>query len=192
MNLKALILTLFIFAPIFGYPQDKMKALSKIGIGINLGYKTYNGIGPMFLWHPNRLFDFEAGVGYSAYNGAKFGGGLKLYPFKSGGKVLPFFGLHYAVTSGQYLKTAKVVDISLENYRTFPNQYLIGTFGIWISGEQIQHQFSVGYAGLLKPYKIVADSTNKLSDHKEEIVRGLKGGISFTYTLYINLNKLSE
>ena len=168
-----------------------MKVLSRFGLGINLGYKTYNGIGPVFIWHPSPIFDFETGLGYSAYNGAKFGLGTKIYPFKKGNKVLPFIGIHYSVTTGSRIKT-EVVDTRPENYRTYSNQYVIGTVGFWVKGEQIQHQFALGYCGILTYPTLVPDNEKQANNHSAEIKRGLASGISATYTIYLNLNKLDD
>ncbi|MBX7181894.1 MAG: hypothetical protein K1X82_07265 [Bacteroidia bacterium] len=170
--------------------QDKSKILAKFGIGVNLGYKTYNGIGPIAIFHPNRYLDLELGAGYSGYNGGKFGGGLKFYPLKPT-KVNLFLGLHYAITTGRKIET-EVVDTRAENYRTFSNQYAIATLGFWVKGEQIQHQFALGYCQILTNPRIQKEDEQQKVDHIDEIKRGLAGGISFTYTIFVNLNKLDE
>ena len=170
--------------------QDKGKVLAKFGIGVNLGYKTYNGIGPLAIYHPNRFLDLEAGAGYSGYNGGKFGGGLKFFPLKPV-KLNPFLGLHYAFTTGRKIET-EIVDTRAENYTTFPNQYAITTLGVWIKGEQIQHQLAAGYCFLLTNGRIEMASRTQKTEHLAEIQQGLAGGFSITYTIYVNLNKLDD
>jgi hypothetical protein len=187
---RILLLSGFFFASNQSFSQDKGKILAKFGIGVNLGYKTYNGIGPVVLYHPNRFLDIELGAGYSGYNGGKFGGGLKVFPLKTR-KVNPFIGLHYAFTTGRKIET-EIVDTRAENYTTFPNQYGIATLGFWVKGEQIQHQFAVGYCQLLTSGRIEKASLTQKTEHLQEIERGLSSGISITYTIFVNLNKLDD
>lgn len=149
-----------------------------------------NGIGPVLIWHLHPKIDIDLAGGFTAYNGGKLGFGTKIYPLKSS-KANLFLGAHYSLTTGKRLIT-EPSETYKENYRTFPNHYLIGTTGVWIKGDYLQHFLSIGYAGILAPYVIEEEEGNvEVPQHLQKIKNGLAGGISATYTISINLDKLS-
>ena len=165
--------------------QDRPK--SKFSAGINLGYRTANGIGIILSYHANRVVQVDLLAGYTRWNGAKFGGGGKIYPFKFG-KVNPFVSVCYSISMGANVGTSFKFTLK-EHYRTFSNQYIIPGMGITMHGEETSHTLQIGYSFMLTEPIVNILAPLPTPNNFERVHNSLKGGIMVTYNLFIFFHK---
>ncbi len=176
-------LILFLFS-VCVFSQDAQR--SKFSAGLNIGYKTANGLGFIVSYHPHPVVQVDLLAGYTRYNGGKFAGGVKIYPFKPK-KVRPFISACYSISTGADVKVGYVVT-QKEHYRTFSNQYVLGGLGITILGEETGHSLQVGYSFALND-PVVQKFSSASNVSYDKVRNSLKGGIMATYNLFIFFNK---
>ncbi len=164
-----------------GYAQDGYK--TKFGAGLTLGLNTSVGMGAKLIYTPWDFMHIDAGFGKTAFNGFKYSGGLRFYPFKRK-SFNPYIGGYYSNTTGQLVRSQN--GLSSERYKTYPNHYVHPHLGFTLFGEQMNHTFALGYALLLGDYNIYVDLENKTTVNQEKIENKLKGGIMATYTIWMN------
>lgn len=183
--LRNIFAAFIILQSISSFAQDAQK--SKFSGGLNIGYKTANGLGFIVSYHPIRLVQIDLMAGYTRYNGAKFGGGAKIYPLKPN-VVNPFIALCYSISTGANVETSFKFT-QKEHYKTFPNQYIIPGLGITMHGEETSHSLQVGYSFILtEPRANVIPPVQSIRN-KERVQKSVKGGIMVTYNLFIFFNK---
>lgn len=179
-------LTVVIFLQAFSSDaQDAQK--SKFSAGLNIGYKTANGLGFILSYQPNPVIQVDLYAGYTRYNGGKFAGGGKVYPLKPN-KVNPFISVAYSVSTGANVETSTRFT-QKEHYRTFSNQYVIPGIGITMHGEETSHSLQIGYSFILTdPIANVVPPVQSI-ENKTRVENSIKGGIMATYNLFIFFNK---
>jgi len=166
------------------FSQDAKK--SKFAAGLNIGYKTANGLGLILSYQPNRVVQVDVMAGYTRYNGAKFGGGGKIYPFKPR-VVNPFIAVCYSISTGAEVKTSFKFT-QHENYRTYSNQYILPGLGMTIHGEETHHSLQIGYSFNIND-PVVTVYPSQTYKNLDKVKNSVKGGIMATYTLFIFFNK---
>ena len=167
------------------FAQDAQK--SKFSAGLNIGYKTANGLGFILSYHPNRVVQVDLFAGYTRYNGGKFAGGGKIYPLKPG-KVNPFVAVCYSVSTGANIETSTRFT-QKEHYKTFSNQYVIPGIGITMHGEETSHSLQVGYSIMLTQGMANVIPPVQSIQNKEKVQNSIKGGFMATYNLFLFFNK---
>ncbi len=176
---------LFLFS-VYAFSQDPGR--SKFSAGLNIGYKTATGLGFITSYHANLVVQVDLMVGYTRYNGAKFGGGGKFY-FLKPKKVNPFISACYSVSTGAEVKGG-FVQQQKEKYKTYSNQYVVAGFGITILGEETGHSLQVGYSfNLNTPVVTKYNLGNGYYESYDKVLNSVKGGIMATYNLFLFFNK---
>ena len=183
--LKYILPVICILLSIGSYAQDGKR--SKFSAGLNIGYKTANGLGFIISYHANPVVQVDFMAGYTRYNGGKFGAGGKIYPFKPG-KVNPFVSACFSISTGANVETSTRFT-QKEHYRTFSNQYVISGLGITMHGEETSHSLQVGYSFILTDGLANVVPPVQSIQNKERVQNSIKGGIMATYNLFIFFNK---
>ncbi len=187
--LKYFLSLVFLLFSTCAFSQDAQR--SKFSAGLNIGYKTANGLGFILSYHPHNIVQFDLFGGYTRYNGGKFAGGVKIYPLKPK-KVRPFISACYSISTGADVKVGYVLT-QKEHYRTFSNQYILGGLGITILGEETGHSLQVGYSLGLNEQKIekIPPPPPSIPTYAsyDKVRNSLRGGIMATYNLFIFFNK---
>ncbi len=183
---KYFLLFIFSLFAVCSFSQDAKK--SKFSAGLSIGYKTPNGLGLILSYHTNPVLQVDLLAGYTRYNGAKFAGGFRIYPYNKG-KVKPFISHYYSISTGAEVKAGNVPQ-QKERYTTYSNQYIVAGLGITILGEETGHSLQVGYSlGLNDAVVKSYDLGNGYYASRDKVRNSLASGIMATYNLFIFFNK---